>query len=380
MNPIDEKLFDQHVSNDGKLVLVIPARSGAVGNAPWTPETIKYRSRVEDSKGQTVSQGFKKFFNLGTGPNGLRVEADQIVRAIAIKDAIATLKIDGSLLIRSVFEGKVMLRTRGSFGYEFLDNADEMELFKTKYPRLFDPGYMASYSLLLEWTSPRNVIVIKYDEPALTLVGGVNHFPYLPYCSMAQLKYIGSLLGVPVVPYFTLDAEGWAKLNAELESNDDIEGYVIRLYREQVLVKVKCLPYLTKHALKSTLSSEKLADMWFQQDQPDFKTFCESFLAAFDEETFMWALGAISNLFEGAKEFQKIISHMGKLAGDRKEWTRKEAAIQGQKDYGTTKRFSLYMNIWEGQMPKTELLKSLLLQCTKQTEIGMFKPTTTIGD
>jgi hypothetical protein len=120
--------------------------------------------------------------------------------------------------------------------------------------------------------------------------------------------------------------------------------------------------------------------MWFQQDQPDYKTFCESFLASFDEETFFWAMGAISSMFDGVKEFQAIISHMGKLTIDRGLWTRKEAALQGIKDYGQTKRFSLYMNIWEGSMPKQDLLKSVLLQSCKQVEIGMFKPTEVSGD
>jgi hypothetical protein len=120
--------------------------------------------------------------------------------------------------------------------------------------------------------------------------------------------------------------------------------------------------------------------MWFQQGQPSYKDFCAEFMRSFDEETFMWALGAISNLFDGIKEFKEITNHMIMKVMDRKGMSRKEAALAGLSDYGQTKRFSLYMNLWEKSEPKQDLLKSILLQSTKQVEIGMFKPTEAMGD
>lgn len=378
MSSIDPNLFDAH-EKDG-LRLIIPARSGAVGNAPWTKETAKYRSRVETMDGTTVSQGFLKFFNISTGPDSLRISVDDLLVACERKDAIATLKLDGSLLIRSVWNDEVMLRTRGSFGYEFLDNADEMDDFRLRYPKVFDPFLFEGYSLLFEWTSPRNVIVIKYPEPELTLVGAILHIPKLPYCDMKQLEFIADYLGVPCVKWFKLNKAGWEEIQRNLETDQTIEGFVIRLNKEQDLVKVKCQPYLTKHGLKSTLTTEKLADMWFQQGQPDYKTFCDNFLSSFDEETLMWALGAISSLFDGVKEFRKIVDHMQGLAEARSIWSRKDAALRGIEEYGKTKRFSLYMNYWEKSEPKVDLLKSVLLQCTKQVEFSMFKGTTITGD
>jgi len=372
---LDPELFDVH-EKDG-LRLIIPARNGSVANAPWSKETVMYRSRVETLEGLVVSQGFGKFFNLATGPDGLRVELDDLIKATEKSDAIATLKIDGSLLIRSVYNGKIMLRTRGSFGYEFLDNADEIDLFRAKYPLVFDPSLFVGYSLLFEWVSPRNVIVLKYPEPNIILIGGVQHTPDLPYLTFAhsQLDFIAKRLNVPLVTSFDLTSEGWAELHANLESNQEIEGYVIRLHNEQVLVKVKCAPYLTKHGLKSTLTTEKLIDMWFQQGSPDYQAFCATFLASFDEETFMWTLGAISSLFDGIRTLTKIMNHMGGKVEVRKNWPRKEAALAGLAEYGQTKRFSAYMNLWEGKQPSFDLLKSLLLQNTKQVEIEMFKAT-----
>ncbi len=352
------------------LNLIAPAKGGAVGNAPWTKETIKYRSRVETLDGTPVSVGFHKFFNLGTGPDNLQIKVDDIIKECG-KGAIATLKLDGSLLIRSVYGGKVMLRTRGSFGYDHVDNASEMEIFKKGYPRIFDPIWYDSCSLLFEWVSPNNIIVLKYPEPELTLIGAVNHED-LTYFPMSALAIIAKVLGVPLVRYFPLTSDGWEELNASLETNAEIEGYVIRLNGEQDLVKVKCVPYLTKHALKSSLSTEKLADMFFQQGWPSFQAFSEQFISDFDEETYMWALGAISSLYDGVKEFNKIIAHMLENAQTRRGMSRKDAALAGLVEYGQTKRFSAYMNLWEGKVMKDDLYKSILLQVTKQTELGMF--------
>lgn len=360
--------------NESGLNLIIPKHGTAgLGNGPWNKDTIQFRSRMETPEGETVSQGFKKFFNLGTGPESLQISVDDVVKECG-KGAVATLKLDGSLLIRSVFKGKVILRTRGSHSYERLANAAEMDIFRYMYPNLFLPFAYTNYSLLFEWVSPDNVIVLKYPEPALTLIGGVwNHS--LRYLTIKELAPVANLIEVPLVEHFNLTTEGWDKLNARLESDQEIEGYVIRLHGEQDLVKVKCLPYLTKHGLKSSLTTEKLADMWFQQGQPDYEIFKLKFIADFDEETFLWAHGAISSLFDGAKEFIRIIEHMGQKAAERRAFTQKDAALAGIAEYGQTKRFAVYMNLWQGKPVKVELLKSILLQNIRQVELGMFTHT-----
>lgn len=274
------------------LRLILPKHE--VGNAGWTTDTVRYRSRVETLEGEGVSLGFRKFFNLQTGPTELQVTGEDVLHYIGKGDAIATLKLDGSLLIRSTHKGKVILRTRGSFGYEFLDNAADMEIFKTKYPSLFNPVAWESMSLLFEWTSPNNVIVLKYPEPELTLIGAIWNKSG-NYMRVRALESLSRMTGVPLVKWFKLDKDGWEYLQSELAANNEVEGWVLRLGGEQVLVKVKCQPYLTKHALKSTLTTEKLADMWMELGQPDFTAFIEHFIKSFDEETYLWALGAISS-------------------------------------------------------------------------------------
>lgn len=360
------------IEMDG-LRLITPTHISSVANAGWTKENLHYRSRVETPAGVTVSQGFPKFFNLGMGPDGLRIEVEDVIKAVAKGDAVATLKLDGSLLIRSVHEGQVMLRTRGSFGYASLDNAHEIDLFKTKYPRLFDPTWFpGEVSLLFEWTSPENVIVLKYPEPELTLIGAINNLTF-KMVPMHRLKLISELIDVPMVKYFPLDPDGWRFLYDTLETNTEIEGYVIRLNGEQDLVKVKCSPYLTKHALKSSLDTEGLIDMWMDYGKPGFESFVESFKSSFDEEICMWAYGAICALYDGVRTTNKILEHMQGKTKERATWSRKDVALTGLAEYGQTKRFSVYMNLWEGKPVPKDLEKSIILQNTKQVELGMFK-------
>jgi RNA ligase len=367
---LDPEMF--LIREEGSLRLITPQHGiEGLSNSVWTPSTAMYRSRVESIYGATVSQGFKKFFNLGQGPVGLQVTADDVIKACEQKDAIATLKIDGSLLIRSCYQGEVLCRTRGSFGYEHLGNAYEMIGFEYKYPRVFDPSLYPNVSLLFEWTSPANQIVLKYDEEDLTLIGGINHYS-MNYLPMEELEDIAKDLAVPLVEWFPLTGALWGVMNEEMAVRPDIEGYVIRLDEEQRLVKVKAASYLTRHALKSNLDTEKLCDLYFQLGQPPFKEFCAHFKAAFDEEVLIWAMGAISNLYDGVKVFQKIIDHMKKSAEVRATFSRKDAAIAGLAEYGQTKRFHLYMNYWERKEPSRDLLKSVLLQNTKQVEISMF--------
>ena len=180
------------------LRLITPKSSAAFDDQIWNPDNLHFRSRVESLDGETVSQGFKKFMNLGQGPDGVRVDTAAVVAACARGDAVATLKIDGSLIVRSVYQGRIILRTRGSFGYEHQDNAFEIEKCAQRYPRLLDPSYRTDSSLLLEWVSPTNVIIFKYDQAELVLDGtpvdGEWDFEFTLWGTLAAGPQIGPTL------------------------------------------------------------------------------------------------------------------------------------------------------------------------------------------
>jgi len=361
------------IREENGLRLIVPSHGAAVGNAAWNPSNLWWRSRVETTEGDLVSQGFGKFFNLGQGPLDLQVTVEDIAKACERDDAIATLKIDGSLLIRSVHYGQAYFRTRGSFRYEHLENGFEVEEFCKRYPMLLDPTFAPNHSLLFEWVSPNNCIVIKYPEADITLVGAVDHAS-MKYERLSVLDSMSECLALKNrMMAFHLNSAGWASLQASLIDDLEREGFVIRINGQQTLVKVKCPHYLAKHALKSHLTSEKLADLYFQYGRPNFSGFLEKFSEAFDEETAMWAMPAISSLYDGVRELERIERHIEVKVIERQTWTRKDFAIATLAEYGQTKKFAYAMNRYLGNPKNDHLLKSILLQNTKQTEMSFLK-------
>jgi len=340
------------------LRLVTPKAATVFADGVWTLENIHYRSRMETLAGETVSQGFKKFMNLGQGPDGLRVDATDVVNACVRGDAVATVKLDGSLLVRSVHQGQVVLRTRGAFSYQHQDNANEIDEYARRYPRLLDPTYLPDTSLLFEWVSPSNVIILKYAQTDLFLVGGVHHHD-LRYMRMVELQDIATHTGIQLVEFFLLNESGWADLYATLASDTEKEGYVIRIHDEQTLVKVKCASYIAKHAFKYRMSTSRLTDMWFHEGRPSQQVFIDSLIRQFDEETIMWALPFIAGFFRAV---QTVDDHAAAVRQDvdrHRTLSRKDFAMQMRQQLAS-RDFSLAMLFWDNKEVHDRLLRQLL--------------------
>lgn len=365
--------YFQITEKDG-LRLIVPSHSSAGVNNLWNRDNVWLRSRLETLSGELVSQGWGKFTNLGQGSDSLRIELQDVLKGIKNRDAFATLKYDGSALYFSSYGDQKIVRTRGSHSYIHLDNAQEIEELRIKYPTMFDPNYMRGFTLLCEFCTPSQQIVIRYPEPTLVLIGAVDH-ARMRYLTLNELAMIAATTGVKLVENFALSPNNWEELYSKLETDHSIEGYVIRLDKEQRLAKIKCVPYLVKHSLKSNLTSEKLAEMWLLNGCPDFNGFMDIFKTQFDEETAMWALPAISNLMEGVKIYNKIISRIQDVYEQNKLLSRKDYAILMRNQYGDTKKFGVAMNLYLGKENTRETLKHILLQNVKQIEMGMFKKT-----
>lgn len=348
------------IREQDNLRLITPKSSAAFDDQIWNPGNLQFRSRVETLDGETVSQGFKKFMNLGQGPDGVKVDTAAVVAACARGDAVATLKIDGSLIVRSVYQGRIILRTRGSFGYEHQDNAFEIEKCVQRYPRLLDPSYRPDISLLLEWVSPTNVIIFKYDEAELILVSSIRHDDF-QYLQLHELQTIVADLGMALVEFFRLDQNGWADLYASLATDTDKEGYVIRINHEQDLVKVKCAPYLAKHAFKYNMSAGKLVDMWLQTGRPSEQVFVEQLTHQFDEETIMWALPFIANLFGWVRTVTEHAAEVEQRVDQLRHVPRKDFAIQ-MKAALSSRDFSLAMMFWDRKDINDRLMRQMLEQ------------------
>jgi len=361
--------------------LIMPAMG--VGNYGWKDWELRWlRSMHIDSQTQhIISVGWPKFMNLGEGPHvgHFNVSMDDILKR-AGKDLIATLKVDGSLLIRFVHNGKVRWRTRGSLGV-YLDNAYEIDEFCEKYPALSDPDVYPDDSILFEWVSPENVVVLHYPEPELILIGGICYHKDCHWDEAApllmpisELTSVAKRLGTPFTENFTLSSVAEiTKLAERLLSDTKIEGYVLRFDHCQQMVKIKADHYLTKHALRSNCTTGGLVEMWLQWDKPDWSEYAWRFIAAYDYECYQWAMPAISSMFDGARKATKIIEFSRKWVDDRRSKDRKDFAIEAQQAF-LGLRLTLMFTLLDNREAKDEFWKKLILQNCKQVEMGMFKP------
>ena len=367
---LDTELFK--VNEKDGFRLIIPHHSNAVSNEGWSKENLWLRSRVECIKtGDTVSQGFGKFFNLGQGPDGLRIDADTILTAIHNNQrVVATLKYDGSCLIRSVYKDKVMFRTRGSLAFTYHDGAQaEMDAFVSKYPRLLDPSWESNRSLLFEWLTPDFQIVIKYEEADLRLLGGVDHghrhFTHLRYLKMEELEPISQECGISLIEYYAIDSvQGWHHFYREVVDHKEIEGYVLRLDDEQALVKVKSQPYLTKHGVKSNLSFKSMVEFWLQHGQEGiYHSILGQLEKLYDEEVVMWALPFVDNLFVAVEAWIVARDEVAELVAERRHWPRKDFAIHMQERFKADRSlFALAMQLWQDKPVEDKMIRNFMMR------------------
>jgi hypothetical protein len=286
-----------------------------VGNESWKNKNLLWlRSLHIDKDDKVISCGFKKFFNINEGPTEFQITEQNILDK---KDLVATLKYDGSLLIRYVQDKIVKFRTRGALQVG-LDNKNEIDDFIKKYPLLNDSSFCSNLSLLLEWVSPKNQIVIKYNEPDIILVGAIWYNKNLPWydnefklLTLKELKDISVLSGIRLVEYFKLNNQKETiDLIEKLKTEKEIEGYVIRFNSDQELVKIKSNHYFILHTLKSRLSSESIADLWLSWDKPDFETFKNKFEKTYDFETWQTVIPIVSSIYDGITTSNKIFDHI----------------------------------------------------------------------
>jgi len=213
----------------------------------WFDDNARFRSCIIRKSDHTVvSQGFSKFTNFHERPefqpwdNSWKIEARH--------------KLDGSLLIVSKYKGELIVRTRGTVDARNMPNGHEIDELISKYPEVFDNELLdAGYSVLLEWTTPSNIIVLReHNTPTLTLIGIVyNQDAY--YASQTYLDGIAEEWNIerPKSYYYNtieeciLDVDAWRGK----------EGVVLYSPDGQTLKKIKGAEYNELHKLATGIKT-----------------------------------------------------------------------------------------------------------------------------
>jgi hypothetical protein len=359
LDKVDRTQFMVHEhSLNGEIVhLIQPQHIGT----KWTQDNKHMRSVVVNYEGEVISAGFPKFTNYGENPDHFPVPT-------SLRNCTVMEKLDGSLLIVSKYKGQYILRTRGTVDASVLANGHELELFKEKFLKSLthDTPDTWNVSILFEWVSPINKIVLNYgDVPDWYVVGIVHHSDYSLY-SQEDLDMWAKNKGFKRPATYTFTDVNDLLQNVEQWKGK--EGVCVYSKNDQTIHKVKGAWYLALHHMKSELSNiEKVLDVWLEQGMPDYNTFYNYIFTTFDYELAEQCKGMISRIADGKKEVNKIVDGMNDFVNNRLRSlsTRKEQAQLVISSYGETNRASFLFKLLDGKSLGKEEYKKLMFQVLK---------------
>ena len=282
-----------------------------------------------------VARPMEKFFNYRENPFTENIDFSNSKQIM--------LKEDGSLISSFIHDDALYLKSKGSVDSEqandslfWLRKEENEEL----YHDISDITKLG-YTINMEWTSPKNRIVIGYETERLVILNIIKN----DTGEYANLKELGQFF-TKFTEYVVHDYLDYVNANydnitdfiEQIKDEKDIEGYVIRTNADQI-VKIKTEWYLTLHHVKDSINSRKrLFNAIITESIDDA-------LSMFHDDALL--VKQINDLVsEVEPKFNHMIQSVTDYYEENKNLTRKEYAIKAQ---GLNDGFmSLYMNIYIG--------------------------------
>lgn len=349
-NKEDFRFVDCQFGGDD-CVLVCP-----VGFLKWTQTTKYLRSLIYRSSDYLpISVGFPKFVNAGENPSEFPVPK-------SLEGCFVVNKLDGSLLVVSKYKNKLIFRTRGSTGVESCLNKDEIDIFRNKYNNIFIDGALTwNFSLLFEWTSRSQKIVLDYgEEPKLFLIGMIEH-DSLRIMHQNFIKEIGEYYKIETPSFYKFhDIDS---LISGVRSWINKEGICLYSNNCQDIHKIKSEDYLIKHRFKNNLDFESILDLFFELGKPTSIETISShiekeydFECAKDSESF--CVRVCSNYNWVLKEIERLKSFCNELKAKELPRAKVAKAIQEQARFDLEK--SLLFQTYDGKPITDSLVRKLI--------------------
>lgn len=295
----------------------------------WTPETRACRGLITTKDFEIVARPFEKFFNYEEYQGDLPVDGEFEVYE----------KMDGSLIVVTMYQGALVVATRGSFTSEQALHAQE--LLNKDYASIeFLPGR----TYLMEVLYPENRIVIDYgtrnELVLLAIVDTVSGQEFeLPEKTWQNMNVVKRYDGV----------KDFSTLTKEPKPN--FEGYVVR-WKNNFRLKIKFDDYKRLHRIITGANSKTIWEILRDGKNLD------DVLGSVPDEFYKWVRAISENLLI---EYKKIEDECNEIyRNTRGTITRKDMAEQ----FTTTKyadilflmldRKDYSKNIWKRLRPKAE--------------------------
>ncbi len=202
--------------------------------------------------GKILARPYHKFFNVNERPE-TQMDVLDFNKPFVILD-----KMDGSMIHPIMWNGDVVYCTKMgptdvALGAQFFADNHKTARYNDMCREFCKNGF----TIIFEWCSRKNRIVLDYPEDMLVLTAirsNINGL-YSPY---KWIKAAASHYNIPVVAVYGDSFEDIHSFAETLRNKEDIEGAVIRWV--DGMVKLKCLRYLELHKAKELMASEK--DVW----------------------------------------------------------------------------------------------------------------------
>lgn len=322
----------------------------------WNEKNEILRSSIwRKSDGELVSPGFKKFFNWEQKPEIHPAPSNLHTKVVCVE------KLDGSCLIISKYKGELITRTRRALTSSLL-NGDELEtVLKKKYPAAFDNPWIdgEKATLLFEWVTPTNQIVIRSDEPEMYLTGAIIHSDY-SYMTQTVLDNLAESIGVKRPQYRKYSSI--EQMLTDVNALKGEEGICVYYGNEQHIRKVKSDWYITIHNFRNEMNLKNIVDLYQEHDMPAFDTFCTMVENQYTYEGLLQAKSLISQICDAKKKSDDIIAGMKRFLENNKGKPRKVMAEIIYGSYGTTNRADMVFTLLDGKPLERKQFKKLLFQ------------------
>lgn len=292
---------------------------------------------------RVVRYAFKKFFNVDEG----------FAAHIDWDTAVATEKIDGSIMSVWYARGKWRLSTNGTIDAFKTELSDASlyrsfgDLFESVLPLSTFEHYHKRRCWTFELVSPYNKIVIGYPKTKVYLLS-VRNMDTLEELDLDAVEMIADANGIAVPQRYDLNNEADYRQLVE-QMPEGHEGVVVRdQYNERV--KIKTLLYFQLHKAKNNgvVTLDRIVDLIRVNDHHEFLSYFPEYT-----DVFNYVKQQVDNT-EGIKE---------KITQDVAEWklTNKDVYEQDARmarkwfaqDLGRGAYSSLYFAAYDGHLDET---------------------------
>lgn len=259
--------YNLSIKRDGKLILFKYNQINSDFN-----EEICCEARgliLEEGTWKVVRMAFKKFFNIG----------ESYAAKIDWNTAVATEKIDGSIISVFYYDGKWRIATNSTIDAFKAELAgvgpykNFGELFESVLPlSTFVGNRYENICWTFELVSPYNKVVIDYPETKVYLLS-MRYMTTLRELTNSALHAYSKMLRVEIPKAYILNNEtDYRQLVADMPEGH--EGIVVRdQYNERV--KIKTLLYFEMHKAKNNgvLTLERIVDLILKNDDEEFLSY-----------------------------------------------------------------------------------------------------------